>query len=66
MAVPSLGLSTIRGGQSPYRSPVMPGEQRLVAPMLERVVPVEQPQLPPRLERAANEFLEMYLAGLIG
>jgi hypothetical protein len=53
---PDFNEMRIRGGASPYREPVMPGEQRLMPSMQDKL----QPALPP-VRKAANDFLEDYL-----
>lgn len=54
---PDFNRMKIRGGESPYREPVMPGEQRLLPSMQEKL----QPALPP-IRKAATDFLEEAIA----
>jgi len=54
---PNFDRMKIRGGGSPYREPVMPGEQRLVPSMQEKL----QPALPP-VRKAAQDLLESAIA----
>ena len=54
---PDFNRMKIRGGESPYREPVMPGEQRLVPSMQEKL----QPALPP-VRKAAEDLLEETIA----
>lgn len=53
---PDFNRMKIRGGESPYRQPVMPGEQRLLPEMQEKM----RPALPP-VRKAADDFLTEYL-----
>lgn len=57
---PDFNRMKIRGGESPYREPVMPGEQRLVPSMQEKL----QPGLPPvrKAQADSRDFLDDYLA----
>ena len=54
---PDFNRMKIRGGESPYREPVMPGEQRLIPSMQEKM----QPALPP-VRKAAEDLLEETIA----
>ena len=54
---PDFNRMKIRGGESPYREPVMPGEQRLIPSMQEKL----QPALPP-VRKAAEDLLEETVA----
>ena len=54
---PDFDRMKIRGGESPYREPVMPGEQRLIPSMQEKL----RPALPP-VRKAANDLLEEAIA----
>jgi hypothetical protein len=54
---PDFNQMKIRGGASPYREPVMPGEQRLIPSMQEKL----QPALPP-VRKAAEDLLEEAIA----
>ena len=56
---PDFNRMKIRGGESPYREPVMPGEQRLIPSMQEKM----QPALPPvqKAQTDANRFLDEYM-----
>ena len=56
---PDFNRMKIRGGESPFRQPVMPGEERLTPDMQEKM----QPALPP-VRKAAEEMLEGYIAQL--
>ena len=56
---PDFDRMKIRGGESPYREPVMPGEQRLIPSMQEKL----RPALPP-VRKAANDLLEEAIAQL--
>jgi hypothetical protein len=58
---PDFNQMRIRGGESPYREPVMPGEQRLIPSMQEKL----QPALPP-VRKAADDLLEEFMARLGG
>lgn len=54
---PDFNRVKLRGGESPYRQPVMPGEQRLLPEMQQKL----QPALPP-VRKAANDLMEEYIA----
>ena len=56
---PNFDRMKIRGGDSPFIRPVMPGEERLTPEMQEKM----QPALPP-VRKAAEEMLEGYIAQL--
>lgn len=56
---PDFNRMKIRGGESPYRQPVMPGEQRLLPEMQEKL----QPALSP-VRKAATDLMEEYIAQL--
>ena len=56
---PDFNRMKIRGGESPFKQPVMPGEERLTPDMQEKM----QPALPP-VRKAAEEMLEGYIAQL--
>ena len=58
---PDFNQMRIRGGESPYREPVMPGEQRLIPSMQDKL----QPALPP-VRKAANDLLEEFMARMGG
>ena len=60
---PDFNEMRIRGGASPYREPVMPGEQRLMPSMQDKL----QPALPP-VRKAADDLLEEFMArmGVMG
>jgi hypothetical protein len=54
---PDFDRMKIRGGASPFKQPVVPGEERLTPDMQEKM----QPALPP-VRKAANDMLEEYIA----
>lgn len=60
---PDFNQMRIRGGESPYREPVMPGEQRLMPSMQDKL----QPALPP-VRKAADDLLKEFMArmGVMG
>jgi len=58
---PDFNQMRIRGGESPYREPVMPGEQRLIPSMQDKL----QPALPP-VRKAADDLLEEFMARMGG
>jgi hypothetical protein len=63
--VPDFERVRILGGESPYRQPVIPGEQRLVPSMQEQL----RPNLPPVRKAQMdlgdpNAFLSQYISEL--
>ena len=58
--VPDFERTRILGGQSPYKQPIMPGEQRLIPAMQEKM----QPALPPVKQAGVDpyDFLNARLA----
>lgn len=56
---PDFNQMKIRGGESPYSQPVIPGERRLLPEMQEKL----RPALPP-VRKAANDLMEEYIAQL--
>lgn len=61
--LPDFGRTQIPGGSSPYREPVLPGEERLLPNMQEKL----QPALPPvkKAQMDSDEFLARYIAGML-
>lgn len=57
--LPDFERMRIRGGQTPYQQPVLPGEQRLLPEMQEKL----QPSLPPvrKAQMDATDFLNARL-----
>lgn len=53
---PDFGRTTIPGGSSPFRQPVLPGEERFLPEMQEKL----QPALPP-VRKAATDLLNEYI-----
>ena len=62
--LPDFERVRIRGGSSPYREPTLPGEERLMPNMQEKL----QPALPPvrKAQMDSEEFLASYIAGMLG
>jgi len=60
--LPDFGRNQIPGGSSGYREPVLPGEQRLMPNMQEKL----QPALPPvrKAQMDAEDFLASYIFGM--
>ncbi len=58
---PDFERMRVREGASPFRQPVLPGEERLIPQMQEKL----QPALPPvrKASMDAQRFLEDYLIG---
>jgi len=54
---PDFGRMTVPGGTSPYREPVLPGEQRLVPSMQEKLQKSPAPQ-----KLAADRLLDETIA----
>lgn len=54
---PNFDRMKIRGGETPYREPAMPGEERLLPSMQEKLRPALAP-----VRKAANDLLEEAIA----
>lgn len=61
--LPDFERVRIQGGRTPYAQPALPGEERLMPNMQEKL----QPALPPvrKAQRDADEFLSSYLLDLL-